>query len=149
GSKRQWPRPTPGTLSERLRALLLYQKVQAMANDKAQAVAALLARGRSLDDAAKEQGLTVQKSAPFARGDSPDPIASPALVARAFELKAGETDKEGFDVRRGHAFIALAEVQPARAAELKDVQDKVKSDLVEDQAFEKARAQAAELKAAA
>jgi peptidyl-prolyl cis-trans isomerase D len=140
--------PSLGTVRERIRPILVYQKVQAMANEKAQAVTALLARGRSLDDAAKEQGLTVQKSAPFARGDSPDPIASPALVARAFELKAGETEKEGFDVRRGHAFIALAEVQPARPAELKDVQDKVKSDLVEDQAFEKAKAQAAELKAA-
>src|SRR5262245_23663086 len=148
-SKTEETVPSLGTVRERIRPILVYQKVQALANDKAQAVAALLARGRSLDDAAKEQGLTVQKSAPFARGDSPDPIASPALVVRAFELKPGETDKEGFDVRRGHAFIALAEVQPARAAELKDVQDKVKSDLVEDQAFEKAKAQAAGLKAAA
>jgi peptidyl-prolyl cis-trans isomerase D len=141
--------PSLGTVKERIRPILVSQKVQALASDKAQAITALLARGRSLEDAAREHGLTVQKSAPFARGDSPEPLSSPALVARAFELKAGETDKEEFDVRRGFAFIALAEVQPARPAELKDVQEKIKTELTDEAAFEKAKAQAQELKAAA
>jgi peptidyl-prolyl cis-trans isomerase D len=145
-SKTEETVPSLSTLRERIRPILVSQKVQTLAGEKAQAITALLGRGRTLEEAAKDQGLTVQKSAPFARGDNPEPLASPALVARAFELKAGETDKEGFDVPRGYAFIAVAEIQPARAAELKDVQDKIKADLAEEKAFLKAKEQAQELK---
>ena len=50
----------------------------------------------------------VQKSAPLARGEVPPPLASPALVARAFELKQGEAEPEPFPVATGYAFIAVA-----------------------------------------
>ena len=56
-------------------------------------------------------------------------------MARAFELKAGDVEKEGFPLPQGAAFIALAEVQPSRLPELKEVQDQVKADLVEEKAF--------------
>jgi len=91
----------------------------------------------------------VQKSAPFARGETPPVLASPTLVARVFEMKPGQTEKEGFGLPQGAAFVALAEVQPARAAELKDVQDKVRADLVEEGAFEQARATAVAVRAKA
>ena len=63
-------------------------------------MAAALARGRSLEEAGREQGLTVQKSAPLARGERRPPLASPQLCARAFELKAGEIAQEPFAVGR-------------------------------------------------
>ena len=110
-----------------------------LGEQKAQALADALAHKKSLEEAAKAQGLTVQKSAPFARGELPPGLASPTLVARAFQLKQGEAEKEGFSLPQGAAFIALAEVQPARAPELKDVKERVRGELVEEAALAKAR----------
>ena len=50
---------------------------------------AALARGRSLEDAAKEQGFTVQKSAPLARGDVQPPLASPGPGRARVRAEAG------------------------------------------------------------
>ena len=55
-------------------------------------------------------------------------------------MKPGAIEKEGFAVRAGRVFVALAEVQPSRLPELKDVQEKVKADLVEEKAFAEAAA---------
>jgi parvulin-like peptidyl-prolyl isomerase len=64
-------------------------------------------------------------------------------------MKAGGTEKEGFALPQGAAFVSLAEIQPSRAPGLADVQDKVRADLVDERAFEKARAAAEEVKAKA
>jgi peptidyl-prolyl cis-trans isomerase D len=138
-------------VKEQIRRSLVQERVQALMEERAQATAALLRRGRSLEEAAKEQGVALQKSAPFARGeaDKAGVLGAPALLARAFELKPGEVDKAGFRVARGRAFIALVEAQPARAAELKDVSDKIKADIGVEKASESARALASDLKAKA
>jgi peptidyl-prolyl cis-trans isomerase D len=136
-------------VKERVRQILTSQRVEALASQKAEAIAGTLARGKSLEVAAREQALTVQKSAPFAQGETPDPLASPSLSARVFEMKVGDIEKEGFALPRGAAFIALAEVQPSRLPELKEVEAKVKADLVEEKALDKARLLAAEIKAKA
>jgi peptidyl-prolyl cis-trans isomerase D len=136
-------------VKDTVRQALLRQRAAAMASEKAQAVATALAKGRSLDDAAKAEGLQVQKSVAFARGESPMPL-SPPVVARAFEMKAGETEKEPFSAgRAGFVFISLAEVQPPRVPELKEVADKVKADVLAAAAREKARALAVEIREAA
>jgi peptidylprolyl isomerase len=57
-------------------------------------------------------------------------------------MKAGQTEKEGFALPQGAAFVSLAEIQPSRAPQLADVRDKVRADLVEERAFEQARAAA-------
>ncbi len=132
-------------VKERIRAAVSDRKVRDVGEQKAQALADALSRGQSLE----EQGLTVQRSAPFARGETPPVLASPSLVARVFEMKPGQAEKEGFGLPQGAAFIALAEVQPARAPELKDVEDKVRADLVEEGAFERAREAAAAVRAQA
>jgi peptidyl-prolyl cis-trans isomerase D len=136
-------------VKERIRQMVTAQKVEALSAQKAEAMAAALARGKTLDEAAKEQGLTVQKGGPLARGETKPPLSSSSLVSRAFEMKVGEVEKEGFAVPQGAAFIALAEIQPSRLPELKDVQEKVKSDLVEEGALLRAKAQAESLKAKA
>ena len=105
-------------VKERIRASVTEKKTRELGEQKAEALAAALAKGQSLEAAAKAQGLAVQKSAPFARGETPPVLQSPSLVARVFQMKAGETEKEGFALPQGAAFIALAEIQPARAPEL-------------------------------
>ena len=141
--------PPLSQVKERVRQIVTAQKVQLLADQKAGALAAALGRGRTLEEAAKEQGLTVQKSAPLARGETRPPLTSPTLVARAFEMKAGEVEKEGFPLPQGAAFIALAEVQPSRLPELKEAADRIKNDLTDEKAFAKAKAVAEALKAKA
>jgi peptidyl-prolyl cis-trans isomerase D len=136
-------------VKERIRASVTDVKVRDLGEQKAQAMAEALGRGRSLEEAAKAQGLGVQKTAPFARGETPPALASPTLVARVFELKPGQAEKEGFALPQGAAFVSLAEIQPARPPKLEDVRDKVRADLVEEAALEQARAAAAGVKAKA
>jgi peptidyl-prolyl cis-trans isomerase D len=134
---------------ERIRQMVTMEKVETLAAQKAEALAKLLGKGRKLEEAAKEEGLTLQKTAPFSRGEPPPPLTSPTLASRAFEMKAGDVEKEGFSLPRGAAFIALADIQPSRVPELKEVQDKLRADLVEERAFEKAKEAAEQLKAKA
>ena len=141
-------RPFP-EVKEGIRGAVTEKKMRELGEQKAQALADALAKGRSLDEAAKAQGLTVQKSAPFARGETPPVLQSSSLVARVFQMKAGETEKEGFSLPQGAAFVSLAEVKPAHAPELKDVADRVREDIVQDGALEQARAAAAAVRASA
>jgi peptidyl-prolyl cis-trans isomerase D len=136
-------------VKERIRASLTEKKTRELGEQKAEALGAALAKGQPIEAAAKAQGLSVQKSAPFARGETPPVLQSASLVARVFQMKPGETEKEGMALPQGAAFIALAEIQPARAPEWKDVAERVREDLVQEAAFEKARATAAELRAKA
>jgi peptidyl-prolyl cis-trans isomerase D len=148
-SHREEQTPALTQVKDQIRAGLTAERARALAEQKAEALSAALARGRSLADAAKEQGLTLAKSAPFARGEPPAPLASARLVARAFELTPGEVAKEAFALPQGFACVALSEVQAPRIPELKEVQDAVKADVVAEKARERARALAAELRARA
>ncbi|HET9316982.1 MAG TPA: peptidylprolyl isomerase, partial [Vicinamibacteria bacterium] len=141
--------PPLAQVKDRIRGTLLAQRTQQQAAAQVQQVAGALAKGRKLEEAAKEVGLAVQKSAPLARGANEPPLDSPGLVARAFELKPGETATEGFDVTGGHAFIGLAEVQPSRVPAFSEVQARVKADLGKERAAERAHKRAAELRARA
>jgi peptidyl-prolyl cis-trans isomerase D len=137
-------------VKERIRQAVLDQKLSEAGEQKAQALSDALSGGKSLDEAARAQGLTVRKSEPFARGETPPPaLASPTLVARVFAMKPGEVEKEGFALPQGAAFVALAEVQPARDPKLDEVRERVRADLVQEMALERARAQAAEVRARA
>jgi peptidyl-prolyl cis-trans isomerase D len=137
--------PALATVKDRVRAELMQSRTQTMADEQAGGLRAAIASGRSLEEAARQRGLTVLKSPPIERGAPVAPLASQALVARAFQLKQGETASSGFPVGQGTAFIQLAEIQPAHAAELKDVHDKVKTDLTDEKAFAQARALAAQV----
>lgn len=136
-------------VKERIRASVTDKKTRELGEQKAQALADALAKGGTLEEAARAQGLSVQKSAPFARGENPPVLQSATLVARVFQLKPGEAEKEGFALPQGAAFIALAEIKPARAPELAEVAERVREELIEEAAFEKARAAAAAVRARA
>ena len=136
-------------VKERIRATVTERKVRELGEQKAQALAEALGKGQSLEEAAKAQGLAVQRSAPFAKGETPPVLSSPVLVARVFALEPGQAEKEGFALPQGAAFVSLAEVQPARAPALADARDRVRADLVDEAAFAQARAAAAAVRAKA
>ena len=141
--------PAFAQVKDPIRQSVMAERVQALVQEKADAMATALRAGRSLEEAAREQGFTVQKSAPLARGEVQPPLASPALLARAFELSKGEVSHDPLRVANGYAFIAVEEIQPPRMPELKAAQDKVRADVIAEKASAKARAIAAELRARA
>ncbi len=136
-------------VKERIRASVTETKTRELGEQKAEALAAALAKGQPLEEAAKAQGLVVQKSAAFARGETPPVLQSASLVARVFEMKAGETEKEGFALPQGAAFIALHEIQKARSPELAEATERVREDLVREGALEQARAALLDVRARA
>ena len=139
--------PAMSAVKEQIAARLVGERAAALADEKQQTVQETLAKGRTLEEASRAAGLTVTKSAPFARGDTPaPPLASKELAVAAFALKPGATDKQAFNVGAATAFIALSEVQPARPAQLEEVTAQVRADLVEEQAFAAAEARARELR---
>jgi peptidyl-prolyl cis-trans isomerase D len=134
-------------VKDRIRETLSAQRTAALVEEQVGALAAPLSRGRSLEDAARTQGITVQKTRAFARGEAVEPLASPQLNPRAFRLgKVGEVDREGFAVPKGFAFIALAEIQPSRIPELKEVRDQVRKDLLAEKALAQALARSGQLR---
>jgi hypothetical protein len=136
-------------VSERIRQGLVERKLQALVEQTADVVGARLLRGASLADAASAAGLKLERSSPFARGELPAPLGSRRLVARVFELTRGELEKAPFALPQGVAFVSLAEIQAPRLPELDEVRDRVRADVENDKAFERARAKAAELRARA
>lgn len=150
-SSRQEQRERPlSEVKEGIRARLSSERTQALAQSQVQSMSAAIAGGRSLEAAAKELGIAVQRSGPLARGAAEPPLASAALSARAFELKVGETAREPFPVGPGdQAFIALVEIQAPRVPALSEVQAQVKADIARERAAEAARLRAAELRTAA
>ena len=136
-------------VKERIRQTMLADRARTLAEDKMRGMSEALRRGKSLDEAARNEGLSVQKSAPLERGKPVPPLASPALLAKAFELPRGEVAKEPFALSSAYAFIAVDDVQPSRIPELKDVQARVRADLVEEKSLARARALAAQVRARA
>ena len=134
---------------DRIHQTLMNQRVRSLLEEQTQGITEAIKRGKSLEDVAKERGFTVEKSTPLAKGQDTPPLTSPALVARAFELKRGETEPDPFPLPTGYAYIALQEVQAARPADFKEVQERVKADVQRQKAEEAARARVAEVKARA
>jgi peptidyl-prolyl cis-trans isomerase D len=136
-------------VKDRVRVEVENRKMSELGEEKAQAIADALARGKSLEEAAKAQGLTVKKSQPFARTETPPPLASASLVAHVFQMKKGETGKEGFALPQGAAFVSVVDVLPAHVPELGEVHDAVRADLVEEKALAQAKALAETVRAKA
>jgi peptidyl-prolyl cis-trans isomerase D len=145
-SRREEKVPALSEVKERIRQTLMGERLRAMIEEQAGTISAELRRGRSLEQAARPAGLQVKKSPPLVRGEITPPLASPPLVARVFELKRGETEPTPLLVGRAYAFVTLDEIQPPRVPELKEVQEKVKADLVDEKSFERARTMAADLR---
>ncbi len=127
-------------VKERIRQSVLERKMGELGDQKAQGISDALRHDKSLAEAAQAQGLSVKKSAPFARSETPPALSSPLIVARAFALKPGEAEKEAYPLPQGAAFFSLDQVLPAHLPTLAEVHDKVRDDIVEETAFAEARA---------
>jgi peptidyl-prolyl cis-trans isomerase D len=136
-------------VKERIRQAMLADRARALVEDKVRGMSEALERGKSLEEAARTEGLSVQKSAPIERGKPVPPLASPSLVARAFELSKGEVAKKPLPLPTGYAFITVDDIQPSRIPELKDVQARVGADLAQEKALARAREVAAQVRARA
>lgn len=134
---------------ERIQEGLVAQKVRSLAEQKAEFVGSRLARGASLADAATAAGLDVERSAPLARGELVAPLTSSRLVARVFELAQGAVAREPFALPQGFGFVALVEIQAPRLPQLAEVKEKVRDDVENEQALERARGLAVDLRARA
>ncbi|HUG53535.1 MAG TPA: peptidylprolyl isomerase [Vicinamibacteria bacterium] len=148
-SRREEAAPAFAQVKDRIRQVLMSQRVRGLVEEQRQGVSEDLRRGKGLEEVAKARGLAVQKSAPLVRGGVTPPLNNAALVARAFELKRGEVEPQAFPMATGYAFIGLREVQPPRPAEFKEVEDRVRADLRQERALEAARARALALRARA
>jgi peptidyl-prolyl cis-trans isomerase D len=145
-ARRDETTPAFAQVRDRINNTLMGQRVRTLLEEQMQGISEALRHGKSIEDVAKERGFTAERSAPLARGAETPPLTSPALVARAFELKRGETEPEPFQVPTGYAFVSVQEIQAPRAADFKEVQDRVKADLQQEKAFETARLKAVDLK---
>jgi len=136
-------------VKERIRQGILTERVRALVDEKMRSMGDTLKRGKSLEEAARAEGLSVQKSPPLERGKPVAPLSSPVVLARAFALLKGDTFREPLAVPAGYAFISLDEIQPPRLPELKEVQDRIKADLLEEKALARARDLASQVRARA
>jgi peptidyl-prolyl cis-trans isomerase D len=133
----------------RIRQTLLGERTRDLVDKKMGEMADAVRRRTSLEEAARDKGLSVQKSAPLERGKPVPPLASPALLARVFELKKGEVAPDPFAVGTGYAFVALDEIQPSRIPALGEVAARVRADLLQEKALARAREAAAQVRARA
>ncbi len=133
-------------VEERVRVLVTDEKMIELGDDASVVLAAALAGSKTLEEAAAAVDLELKTSEPFARGETPPVLASPTLVARVFNMEAGEAEKEGFGLPQGAVFIALAEIQPSRLPDLDEAEGEVRADLVEEAALEKAYALAVQVR---
>lgn len=124
---------------KRIETQLQDSKSRELASQKAEAIAAALKAGQTLEQIGTAQGLPVKKSEPLQLGKGAGVLTSPVLLSQAFELKAKETSKDGFPAGAGAAFIRLEEILPVKTPELAEVKEEVRKDLVRVLAREKAR----------
>lgn len=132
---------------KRIETQLQDTKARELAAQKSEAVAEARRSNQSLEQIATKQGLTVRKSEPLQLGKGAGVLNNPYLLSSAFELKAGETSKDGFPAGAGAAFFRVEEVLAPKIPALGEVKDEVRLDLIRHLAREKARESARALAA--
>jgi peptidyl-prolyl cis-trans isomerase D len=145
-SLREEKTPPIDEVEERVRLLVTDEKMIEVGEETSIALAGALAEGKTLEEAAAVVDVEVRTSEPFARGETPPVLASPALVARVFDMEAGQAEKEGFGLPQGAVFIELAEIQPSRVPELDEARERVTAHLVAETALEQAHALAEQVR---
>ncbi len=126
---------------------LKFEHAQQAVTEQAKGLAAKIKTAADLDKAAKEAGLTVTDSQPFAK-DEPIPGIGPApqAVQEAFRLKDGEISAVVGTPRGPVIFTVTGKVEP-RLPTLDEVKARVKDDLVAERATGLAMKRAGELAA--
>lgn len=122
-------------------------KAQAVAEEDAKKIGEL-AHGSthpSLDEIAKQFGLTVNESKPVSQNDAiPELGSSPELSAALFSLGVGEVS-QSLPAGHGRAVISIKSISPARPGTLEEVRAKLILDFRKDKAADQAKQRAADL----
>jgi peptidyl-prolyl cis-trans isomerase D len=124
----------------RIQAILQDTKSRQAASTQTEAILTALNAGRTIEQAAAEQSLAVQKSEPLAPGRGAAPLFDPGLLAKTFELQAGQTAKEAFPAGAGAAFIRVDEILPSNIPDFAEVKEDARRDASRTKARERARA---------
>ena len=126
-----------------LEPVLRQQKVLREAHELARRVSDAVRAGKSLDEAAREAGLTVRESPLFARSERlPAFGSSTDFQAAAFSLPAPAAGQpstrvsEPVEVPAGFAVLQVKEVSPAHQAPFEDVRAEVERAYRQEQAAE-------------
>ncbi len=123
------------------------QKAEALANDDVDKISDLIRRSAhpSLDDIAKQFGLTVGETKPISLTDpTPELGASPELHAAISTLRVGEVSQP-LPTDKGHAVISIKSITPAHQGTLDEVRAKLTTDYRHEKAVDLAKQRAAEL----
>jgi len=105
----------------------------------------------SLESAAKELGLTVQKTDLFSRNGGTGLAANPSVLKAAFSdsVLVQNNNSDPLEIGPNHILIVrIAERKPATPKPLEEVQGDIKAKIVGERAAKKAKARADELYAA-
>ena len=105
----------------------------------------------SLESAAKELGLTVQKTELFSRNGGTGLAANPSVLKAAFSdsVLVQNNNSDPLEIGPNHILIVrIAERKPATPKPLEEVQGDIKAKIVGERAAKKAKARADELYAA-
>jgi peptidyl-prolyl cis-trans isomerase D len=126
---------------------LAQQQADAQITERARQLEARIKNPGDLTEAAGEQGLMVQESGFFQRGDPvPGLGAAPQVAASAFTLADGAVSS-GLSAQRGVVFITVAGKKDPYVPKLDEVKDKVRQDAIRAKAAELSKQRANELAA--
>lgn len=124
-------------VKEQIRTRLAAERVQKLAETKAQQLAKQLADNKPQNAAALQAltqnnpGVSFAESGRFGRQEPVSGLGfSPAFTTAAFTLEKGQVS-EALQVPRGWAILYVKEVHEARVPELKDVEPRVRMALVQ------------------
>ena len=115
---------------------LAWELAEEMSDSLASELRREVLRGRSLDELATTHDLSVQESDLFTREQGLDEVASPVLSERAFAVGEGRVS-EPLRVSNGHVVFEVIETQPAHTPEFHEVSERVRGDVVSQNARER------------
>lgn len=125
---------------------LLEQKARNQASDRMEKLARVARKTRSLEQAARREGLTSQVTGLLKKGDPLSGIDSSGFISQTlFELKEKEISSPIF-IYEGVALTQLVKIEPEHPASLEEVKDQVQSDLISELKKEKLKEKLASLK---
>jgi len=130
---------------QQIQEQLAQQQADAQISERARQLASRIKNPGDLAEAAGEQGLMVQESGYFQRGDPvPGLGAAPQVAAAAFSL-ADNAVSGPISAQRGVAFITVAGKKDPYVPKLDEVKEKVRVDALRAKAAELSKQRATEL----
>ncbi|HEK85979.1 MAG: peptidyl-prolyl cis-trans isomerase [Candidatus Saccharicenans sp.] len=125
---------------------LLEQKARNKASDRLENLAKIAKKARSLDQAARREGLTVLNTGLLKNGDPlPGVDSSGALSQTLFELKEKGISPPIFTYE-GVALVQLSKIEPEHQASLEEVKAQVEEDFIKEKKKEAAKEKLLSLK---